>query len=65
MTPFQWIKKVDIIRLGLTIETPYELTWSCYEGGRLACGLCPTCVERLHAFTKVGIKDPIQYRGGE
>ena len=35
LTPFQDYTKSDIVRLGLTLGVPYELTWTCYEGGRL------------------------------
>lgn len=38
-------------------------THSCYtpdEKGR-SCGKCGTCVERLEAFAKNGLKDPVEY----
>lgn len=59
--PFCWMRKADIISLGLELGVPYELTHSCYDGKRPACGLCPTCVERIEAFKLNGIKDPIEY----
>jgi len=37
------------------------LTWTCYKGKEKACGKCGSCVERLEAFTKAEIKDPIKY----
>lgn len=45
--------KVEIVRLGLTLGAPLELTWSCYLGGNEPCGVCPTCRERLAAFKEV------------
>ena len=37
---------------------PYELTWSCYEGGEKPCGVCGTCIDRAEAFRLNGVKDP-------
>lgn len=61
VTPFQWMMKHDIVRLGLQIGAPFHLTWSCYEGRSKACGVCPTCIERIHAFEVNGVQDPIEY----
>lgn len=59
--PFVNYSKADILRQGLEIGVDYSKTWSCYEGLSLACGICPTCAERLAAFTEIGIADPIPY----
>lgn len=59
--PFVNYSKTDILRLGLELEVDYSQTWSCYEGKEVACGQCPTCAERLQAFTNVGIIDPLPY----
>jgi len=37
---------------------PYELTWSCYEGGDKPCGVCGTCRDRAAAFAANGVEDP-------
>lgn len=63
-TPFIYLDKKDILEIGQTLGVDYSLTWSCYRGGELACGLCGTCVERLEAFSKLGIEDPIKYKEG-
>jgi len=47
----------------LMLHVPYELTWSCYEGGEEPCGKCGTCIDRAEAFAKNGIKDPALKRG--
>lgn len=60
-TPFQYMRKKDIVKLGAGLEVPFEKTWSCYVGSELACGHCPTCVSRQQAFWDNGLKDPIGY----
>lgn len=63
-TPFLTMSKADILRVGLPLQVPYELTWTCYEGQDRACGLCGSCRERLEAFRQVGVDDPIRYTIG-
>ncbi len=53
--------KADNVRLGLELGVDFAQTWSCYRGGELACGTCPTCVERLNAFKACGRRDPLPY----
>lgn len=57
--PFVMWSKADIVRLGLELEVPYELTWSCYEGGETPCGTCATCIDRTQAFEQNGTTDPL------
>lgn len=59
--PFVHCSKTDILKLGLELGVDYGRTWSCYKGGEKACGECPTCVERLNAFSNIGISDPLEY----
>lgn len=56
--PFITGNKADIVRYGLEHKVPYELTWSCYKGGKKPCGKCGTCIDRRKAFEKNGVKDP-------
>jgi len=65
--PFVHNTKADIVRMGHDLGVPFELTWSCYEGGlgddgQIHCGACGTCVERIEAFDLAGVPDPTQYR---
>jgi 7-cyano-7-deazaguanine synthase len=59
--PFVNMHKADIVKLGLELNVPYGLTWSCYEGHDKACGKCGTCLDRIKAFEANGVKDPIEY----
>lgn len=55
------MNKGEVVKTGLAINVPYELTWSCYEGGEKACGTCGTCIDRINAFKANNIEDPIDY----
>ena len=59
--PLIYMNKADIIQKGVKLGVPYELTWSCYEGGEFACGTCDSCLLRLNGFMEAGLKDPIGY----
>lgn len=56
--PFVGLTKAQVIREGLRIGVPYELTWSCYEGSEKPCGVCGTCRDRQSAFEANGVADP-------
>ncbi len=57
--PFVEMTKAEVVKKGLELGVPYELTWSCYEGGDRPCGLCGTCRDRVAAFRANGIADPL------
>lgn len=61
--PFINFSKTDIVREGLEMGVPYEMTWSCYEGGNEPCGKCGTCQERLEAFQNNKVEDPLKGEG--
>jgi len=61
-TPVIGMRKSEIIRCGLRLGAPLELTWSCYQSEDAACGVCDSCRLRLRAFTEAGEPDPIRYR---
>ncbi len=56
--PLVNLNKAGVVKLGIELGTPYELTWSCYKGGEVPCGKCGTCIDRARAFELNGIKDP-------
>lgn len=59
--PLLHLSKAEIIRLGVDLGLDYGLTWSCYAGGRKACGRCDSCLIRLEGFRKAGLTDPLEY----
>ncbi len=59
--PLIAMTKAEIIKEGLRLGVPYELTWSCYRGGARACGVCDSCLLRLKGFNEAGTVDRIEY----
>ncbi len=62
VTPLIAMRKAEIVRLGLELGAPFDLTWSCYSREDQACGVCESCVLRLRAFAAAGAEDPIPYQ---
>ena len=61
VAPFIGLTKKDVVATGLRLNAPYQLTWSCYEGGEKQCGRCGTCIDRKKAFEANGAVDPVEY----
>lgn len=59
--PLQWMTKREIITKGTELNVPWNLTWSCYKGEELQCGVCPTCRARKDGFAQAGVTDPTMY----
>ena len=59
--PFVNCTKPEVVKTGLKLDVPYNLTYSCYKGGDKACGTCGTCIDRRSAFEANGVVDPIEY----
>ena len=55
------MNKSQVVKTGLELGVPYDLTWSCYEGGEKQCGTCGTCIDRRKAFEDNNIVDPVPY----
>lgn len=58
VSPLVSFNKSQVVAEGLRVGVPYELTWSCYEGGDKPCGKCATCLDREKAFKDNGVEDP-------
>jgi len=61
VTPVIYMRKSEIVKRGVELGAPLELTWSCYQAEHAACGRCDSCVLRLRAFREAGVGDAIRY----
>jgi len=61
VTPLIALRKAEIVKLGLEVKAPFDLTWSCYSREDRACGVCESCALRLRAFAEAGVQDPLPY----
>lgn len=55
------LNKEEIVKLGMEVGAPMELSYSCYKGTDKQCGVCESCMRRKRAFKKLGIKDKSKY----
>lgn len=56
------MNKAQVIQTGANLKVPFELTWSCHNATKLACGGCSNCRSRQAAFQSLGLTDPLRYR---
>jgi len=61
IAPLIHMSKGDVIRKGIELGAPFNLSWSCYKNEDEACGVCESCVLRLNGFKDAGIEDSIVY----
>lgn len=60
--PFAAMRKADVIRLGVELGVPLELSLSCMQPrDGVHCGRCSKCRERIEAFREAGVADPTGY----
>ena len=57
LAPLMELSKPDIVRLAAQLKVPFELTWSCYAGGKKPCGHCDSCKLRAKGFAEAGVHD--------
>ena len=62
VTPIITMTKAEIVKQGIELNAPLDLTWSCYRNEDLACGTCDSCALRLRGFAQAGVRDPISYK---
>ncbi|MCX7990589.1 MAG: 7-cyano-7-deazaguanine synthase QueC [Proteobacteria bacterium] len=61
-TPLIHKSKAEIVKIGMHLGSPLELSWSCYSEEDIACGVCESCILRLKGFKEAGYEDKIPYR---
>jgi 7-cyano-7-deazaguanine synthase len=61
-TPIIHLSKAEIVKKGIELNAPLQLSWSCYQSEEKACGTCDSCALRLRGFAIAGVKDPIEYK---
>ena len=61
VAPLNYSDKEGNIRKGIELGVPFAYTWTCVARDDKACGICQPCRDRLEAFKKVGVEDPIKY----
>ncbi len=62
LVPLNGKSKEEVVRMGLAMNVPFDVTWSCYWDRDVHCGTCVSCRERREAFAKVGVEDPVEYQ---
>lgn len=55
------LDKEEIVKLGVEVGAPMELSYSCYKGSDKHCGVCESCMRRKRAFKKLNIEDLSEY----
>ena len=55
--------KAEIVREALSMDIPWHLVWSCYRGGELMCGRCPSCLRLRRAIAGTPAADRIGFEG--
>jgi 7-cyano-7-deazaguanine synthase len=61
VTPVIYLSKSEIVKRGVELGAPLDLSWSCYQNEDLACGVCDSCGLRLRGFREASLTDPIPY----
>ncbi|UXH31390.1 MULTISPECIES: 7-cyano-7-deazaguanine synthase QueC [Methanothermobacter] len=62
LAPVIDMTKKEIVEAGMEMDFPFELTYSCYTGEDVHCGVCESCLRRRRAFELAGAEDPTEYR---
>jgi 7-cyano-7-deazaguanine synthase len=55
------LNKEEIVKLGVEVGAPMELSYSCYNGRDKHCGVCESCMRRKRAFMNLEIEDLSEY----
>ena len=55
------LNKKEIVEFAKKINAPMDISYSCYVGEDMHCGLCESCIRRKKAFIEANIDDPTVY----
>ncbi len=58
--PLVDLLKPAIIKKGIEVKAPLQLTYSCYLGSEKHCGICESCLHRRLGFEEAGVEDPAE-----
>ncbi len=61
ISPLGNLMKTEIVKKGIELSVPFDLSYSCYSGNKKHCGRCGSCTFRLNAFKRAGVIDPVEY----
>ncbi|MEM4343207.1 MAG: 7-cyano-7-deazaguanine synthase [Candidatus Caldarchaeum sp.] len=61
LTPLIDMTKVEVVKLGVKLNAPLSLTWSCWSVLDKHCGKCPGCLSRKAVFANAGLVDGTEY----
>jgi 7-cyano-7-deazaguanine synthase len=50
----QHLTKSEIVQLGMEMDAPLDVIYSCYAGEERMCGLCESCARLKRAFVSTG-----------
>ena len=53
--------KKEIVKLGIKVDAPLDLSYSCYMGEEVHCGVCESCMRRKRAFIESDTEDKTKY----
>ena len=53
LSPLAHLTTPQVVQLGDQVNAPWDLTWSCLEGGDKHCGRCEACIAREEALRQL------------
>ncbi|MBN2876775.1 MAG: 7-cyano-7-deazaguanine synthase [Bacilli bacterium] len=51
--PFRYLSKLEVAKIGLSLDIPIDSTFSCQVNSKIPCGACPNCVDRINALSQL------------
>lgn len=60
--PLIKLSKADVVKLGIKLGAPLDITWSCQKDDDIQCGVCGACELRRKAFRDANVPDLTRYK---